>query len=40
MGEVSAALIHIHELGFAYNDLKPENILVTALGHVKASSIY
>ena len=35
LGEVCAALLHVHELGFSYNDLKPENVLITALGHIK-----
>jgi len=35
VGEVVAALLYIHEMGFSYNDLKPENLLVTALGHIK-----
>eukprot|EP01034_Spumella_vulgaris_P029535 gene29535-36601_t len=35
IGEVTAALLSIHELGFCFNDLKPENILITEIGHIK-----
>jgi serine/threonine protein kinase len=37
IGEVSAALLSIHELGLSFNDLKPENLLITELGHIKVS---
>jgi serine/threonine protein kinase len=37
IGEVSAALASIHELGLSFNDLKPENLLITELGHIKVS---
>ncbi len=35
LGEVVAAVLSVHELGFSFNDLKPENVLITELGHVK-----
>ena len=35
LGEVVAALLFLHGMGFAYNDLKPENILITEVGHIK-----
>ena len=35
LGEVVAALLFLHEMGFAYNDLKPENVLITEVGHIK-----
>ncbi len=35
VGEICAALLHIHELGLSFNDLKPENILITEIGHIK-----
>jgi serine/threonine protein kinase len=35
VGEVLAALLSIHEMGFAYFDLKPENVLITASGEMK-----
>ena len=35
LGEVSAALLSLHDMGLAYNDLKPENVLITDVGHVK-----
>lgn len=37
IGEISAAILSIHELGFAYNDLKPENVLITETGHLKVA---
>ena len=39
VGEVSATLGYIHDLGFAFNDLKPENILITAIGHIKVGIV-
>lgn len=35
VGEVLAALLTVHELGFTFNDLKPENIIITDMGHIK-----
>ena len=35
VGQAAAALLSIHDNGFAFNDLKPENLLITALGHIK-----
>ena len=35
IGEVTYALLSIHEAGFSFNDLKPENILITEIGHIK-----
>lgn len=37
-GEIVAALLSIHELGFSYGDLKPENVLITEIGHIKVIS--
>jgi serine/threonine protein kinase len=30
MGEVAAALLHVHALGFAFGDCKPENVVLVA----------
>jgi serine/threonine protein kinase len=35
IGEVGAALQHVHGKGFAFGDVKPENVLLTSVGHVK-----
>jgi serine/threonine protein kinase len=35
IGEVTAALLSVHDLGLCFNDLKPENILITEIGHIK-----
>lgn len=37
VGEIAAALLSLHDMGFSYNDLKPENVLITELGHVKVA---
>lgn len=37
VGELVAALAHVHEQGVLYGDLKPENILVHSSGHIKLS---
>ena len=35
VGETIAALISVHDHGFAFGDLKPENLVITDRGHVK-----
>lgn len=35
VGEIVAALVAVHQLGFVYGDLKPENVVITSTCHAK-----
>ena len=37
LGEICAALLSLHGLGFSYNDLKPENVLITVSSSASSS---